>query len=178
MNYRDFIRSYPDFPKEGVLFWDFSYLLKDVGARNAAIQDMKTFLAEKQVDKIAAIESKGFTLGAILAHELRLPLVLIRKSGLTPGRFHSEQFIKEYGTSEYQLKSDAVAKGERVAIVYDIMAGSGASNAAIKLVGQSGGQVAALLYATELAYLGGREDLEGQNIFSLVKIESKDDPLS
>ncbi|HSX17003.1 MAG TPA: adenine phosphoribosyltransferase [Patescibacteria group bacterium] len=174
MNYRDFVKSYPDFPKKDVLFWDFSYLLKDVAARDAAIQDMKTFLAGKKINKIAAVESKGFTLGAILAHELQVPLVLIRKPHLIPGNFHHATFIKEYGTGEYELKDDAIASDDRVAIVYDIMAGSGASKAAIDLVRQGKGLPVALVYVTELAYLGGRKDLAGCDIFSLVKVHKKD----
>jgi adenine phosphoribosyltransferase len=178
VNYRDYIRSYPDFPKDGVLFWDFSYLLKDVAARNSAVTDMKTFLADKNIDKIAAIEAKGFTLGAILAHELNLPLVLIRKPHRTPGRLYQQPFVKEYGTDAYELKADALETDERIAIVYDIMAGSGASKAAISLVQQCGAQVAALVYAIELAYLGGRQDLASYDIHSLVTIRERDDTVS
>lgn len=173
MNYRKFVKSYPDFPKSGVLFWDFSYLLKDVSARNAAIDEMKSFLQDKNVDKIAAIESKGFTLGAILAHELQKPLVLIRKPDVTPGDIRAEEFIKEYGTGEYQLKSDAISQRENVVIMYDIMAGSGASQAAISLVEKSGGTVAAILYVTELEYLHGREQLANYDLFSLIKVKEK-----
>lgn len=170
MNYQEFVKSYPDFPKKGVLFWDFTYLLKDVDARNHAIDEMKIFLEQKSIDKIVAIESKGFTIGAILAHELQKPLALIRKPGLIPGNVHSEQFIKEYGTGEYQIKDDAILPGERVVIVYDIMAGSGASLAAIHLVETCGADVAGLLYVTELEYLGGRAELVNYDVFSLVKV--------
>ena len=173
MDYRDVVRSYPNFPKDEVLFWDFTYLLKDVSKRKKAIEEMKEFLKDKKVDKIAAIESKGFTIGSILAYELDLPLVLIRKPNLIPGKFYSEEFIKEYGKAEYQIKEDSIDKGENVVIVYDIMAGSGASKAAINLVEKSGGNVEGLVYITELEYLNGREDLKDYNIFSLVKVEEK-----
>jgi len=173
MNYAAYVRSYPDFPKEGVLFWDFTYLLKDVTARNHAISEMKAFLEEKHIDTIVAIESKGFTIGAILAHEMQLPLALIRKPGLIPGFFHAEEFTKEYGFGEYQLKDDAINMHDRVAIVYDIMAGSGASLAAINLVQKCGGEVSGLVYVTELEYLGGRDELSEYEIFSLVKVAEK-----
>lgn len=173
MDYSDVVRSYPDFPKDGVLFWDFTYLLKNPKKRNAAIKEMKEFLVSKNIDKIAAIESKGFTIGAILAHELNLPLVLIRKAGLIPGDFYRETFVKEYGTSEYQIKTDAILKGENVAIVYDIMAGSGATKAGINLVNKCGGKVSSLIYVTELEYLHGREELSDYDIFSLVKVEKR-----
>lgn len=173
MNYKEFVRSYKDFPKQGVLFWDFTYLLKNVEARKSAINEIKEFLKDKKIDKIVAIESKGFTIGSILAYELDLPLVLIRKPNLIPGKFYSEEFIKEYGKAEYQIKEDSIASGENVAIVYDIMAGSGASKAAINLVKKCGGNVEGLVYITELEYLKGREDLKNYNIFSLVKVEEK-----
>lgn len=173
MEYKEFVKSYKDFPKEGVLFWDFTYLLKDVKARKEAIQEIKEFLKEKKVDKIAAIESKGFTIGSILAYELNVPLVLIRKPNLIPGKYYSESFIKEYGTAEYQIKEDAIEKNENIVIVYDIMAGSGASKAGINLVEKCGGKVTGLVYVTELEYLKGREDLKEYDIFSLVKVSEK-----
>lgn len=173
MNYKEFVKSYKDFPKENVLFWDFTYLLKDVNARKSAIQEIKEFLKDKKVDKIAAIESKGFTIGSMLAYELNLPLVLIRKPNLIPGKYHSEKFVKEYGTAEYQIKDDAIQKNENIVIVYDIMAGSGASQAGINLVEKCGGKVSGLVYITELEYLNGREKLDKYNIFSLVKVSDK-----
>lgn len=175
MDYRDVVRSYPNFPKGGVLFWDFTYLLKDVDKRKKAIEEMKGFLKDKKVDKIVAIESKGFTIGSILAYELDLPLVLIRKPNLIPGEFIREEFVKEYGTAEYQMKSDAIESNENVVIVYDIMAGSGATKAGINLVEKLGGKVSGLIYVTELEYLHGREDLNGYDIFSLVKVSEKHD---
>ena len=173
MNYKEFVKSYKDFPKENVLFWDFTYLLKDVNARKSAIQEIKEFLKDKKVDKIAAIESKGFTIGSMLAYELNLPLVLIRKPNLIPGKYHSEKFVKEYGTAEYQIKDDAIQKNENIVIVYDIMAGSGASQAGINLVEKCGGKVNGLVYITELEYLNGREKLDKYNIFSLMKVSDK-----
>ncbi len=173
MEYKEFVKSYKNFPKEGVLFWDFTYLLKDVEARKRAIEEIKQFLKEKKVDKIAAIESKGFTIGSILAYELNVPLVLIRKPNLIPGKYYSESFVKEYGTAEYQIKEDSIQKDENVVIVYDIMAGSGASKAGINLVEKCGGKVTGLVYITELEYLKGREELKGYNIFSLVKVSEK-----
>lgn len=175
MDYRNYVKGYYDFPKEGVLFWDFTYLLKDVEVREKAIKEMIEFLKTKKIEKIVAIESKGFTIGSILADNLHLPLVLIRKPNLIPGKYYEEEFIKEYGTAKYQIKSDAIEKGERVAIIYDIMAGSGATLASINLVTKCGGIVDSLLYVTELEYLNGRKDLDKYNIFSLVKVKDKHD---
>jgi len=173
MDYKNFVRSYKDFPKKDILFWDFTYLLKDIEARNSAINEIKTFLDDKNIDKIVAIESKGFTIGSILAHELQKPLVLIRKPNLIPDEVYSEEFIKEYGMGEYQIKKDAINDNENVAIVYDIMAGSGATLGAINLVKKCGGNVNALVYITELEYLGGRDNLKDYDIFSLIKVSDK-----
>ena len=173
MDYKNYVKSYKDFPKKNVLFWDFTYLLKDVNARKSAINEIKAFLKDKKIDKIAAIESKGFTIGSIIANELDLPLVLIRKPNLIPGAYYSETFVKEYGTAEYQIKDDAVEKNENVVIVYDIMAGSGASKAGINLVKKCGGNISGLVYITELEYLNGRKDLKEYDIFSLVKVKEK-----
>lgn len=175
MDYKNYVRSYKDFPKKDILFWDFTYLLKEPKARKSAVEEIKTFLKNKKVDKIAAIESKGFTIGSIIAHELDLPLILIRKSNLIPGEFHSETFVKEYGTAEYQIKDDAIEENENIVIIYDIMAGSGATKAGINLVKKCGGNVSGLVYITELEYLGGREDLSEYDIFSLVKVKEKHD---
>ena len=175
MDYKNYVRSYKDFPKKDILFWDFTYLLKDPKARKSAVEEIKTFLKDKKVDKIAAIESKGFTIGSIVAHELDLSLILIRKPNLIPGEFHSETFVKEYGTAEYQINDDAIEENENIVIIYDIMAGSGATKAGINLVKKCGGNVSGLVYITELEYLGGREDLSEYDIFSLVKVKEKHD---
>lgn len=175
MNYKDYVKSYKDFPKKDVLFWDFTYLLKNPKARKSAIEEIKEFLKDKKIDKIAAIESKGFTIGSIIAYDLDLPLVLIRKPNLIPGEYYSEEFVKEYGKSEYQIKSDAIENNENVVIIYDIMAGSGATKAGINLVNKCGGNVVGLVYITELEYLNGRDDLKDYDIFSLVKVAEKND---
>lgn len=173
MDYKNYVKSYPNFPKKDILFWDFTYLLKDVEARNNAINEIKQFLENKEIDKIVAIESKGFTIGSILAHELQKPLILIRKPNLIPGDVYSEEFVKEYGMGEYQIKKDAINPKENVIIIYDIMAGSGATIGAINLVKKCGGNIKGLVYITELEYLNGRNDLNEYDIFSLVKVSDK-----
>ena len=174
MDFKDYVKRYSDFPKKDVVFWDFTDLLKNPDARSAAIRQMLTFLKDKKIDKIAAIEAKGFTIGSILAHEMNIPLVLIRKPNLIPGKVYSETFVKEYGTGEYCIKADAVLPGERVAVIYDIMAGSGASLAASHLIERMGGVIGGLLYVTELDYLNGRTDLSSYELFSLVRITEHD----
>lgn len=173
MNYKKYIKSYLDFPKKDIVFWDFSYLLTNPKALRNAIKEIKEFVKDKRITKIAAIESKGFTIASILAYELKSPLVLIRKPNLIPGEYLSEKFIKEYGYGEYQIKNDSCNIGDNVLIVYDIMAGSGATKAAINLIERQNASIAGLIYITELEYLGGRENLKNYDIFSLVKINDK-----
>lgn len=112
-------------------------------------------------------------MGSALAYDARLPLVLIRKPELMPGKVESRQFVKEYGTGEYQLRCEQLNSADRVLILYDIMAGAGASRAAVDLVRASGAHVVGLAYIIELEYLCGRELLPELELFSLVKIKSK-----
>lgn len=173
MDYKNYVKSYLDFPKKDIVFWDFSYLLKSPEALKQAIREIKEYITDKKITKIAAIESKGFTIASILAYELEKPLVLIRKPNLIPGEYLSEKFIKEYGYGEYQMKIDSCDQEDSVLIVYDIMAGSGATKAAINLIEKQKANVIGIVYITELEYLKGREELTNYDIFSLVKINDK-----
>ena len=165
INYRNYLETCKDFPKQGVVYWDFTPILANPVVFRQAVRDIAARF--KDVTKIAAVEAKGFTLGAALAYEMQLPLVLIRKPELTPGKTLSEKFIKEYGAGEYHLKEGVVHAKDRVLIVYDIMAGAGATRAAINLVERSGGKVVGCAYVIELEYLKGREGLAGYDLSRL-----------
>ena len=171
-DFRSYIESYPDFPKPGVMYRDFTKLLADPDALHAAVEEIEQHFKDKAISKIAAIEAKGFTLGAALAYRMRKPLLLIRKPELVPGEVDKESFIKEYGSAEYQLKRGQLAGDDRVLIVYDIMAGPGATSAAINLVRRAGANVAGCAFIIELAYLGGREQMAQFDLFSLVKFDA------
>lgn len=170
MDFENYIRSHEDFPKPGVQFWDFVPLLASPIAFKEAINKIREHYQEQNISHIIAIEAKGFTLGAALAYAMELPLMLIRKPGLIPGNVAKATFIKEYGNGEYQLKTDSLPPNSRVLIVYDILAGSGASQAAIELIEQQAAIVAGCAYVIELEYLAGRQSLQNYNLFSLVKI--------
>lgn len=170
MDFRHYIEAFIDFPKAGVVYWDFTPLLADPGAFKATIGAICEHFAGKEITKIAAVEAKGFTIGAALAYKMREPLVLIRKPELVPGEVDSENFVKEYGLGEYQIKRGQFARGDRVLIVYDIMAGAGATSACINLVTRAGADIAGCAFVIELEYLGGRDKLTQHDIFSLVKI--------
>jgi adenine phosphoribosyltransferase len=171
MDFKNYIQSHLDFPKPGVLFWDFSPLLASPDAFASAIQEIASHYREQRITKIAAIEAKGFTIGSALAHFMRIPLQLVRKPGLIPGEVDHAKFVKEYGFGEYQVKSNSFSSEDRVLVVYDIMAGPGASRAALQLIESQGARVVGCSYIVELEYLRGREELPGYDLFSLVKIK-------
>jgi len=172
-NYSKYLESQKDFPKEGVLYWDFTPLLSHPAAFRSAIADIIKHFKNKGVTKIAAIEAKGFTIGVALAYEMHLPLVLIRKPELIPGKVLSKKFVKEYGVGEYQIKEGIISEKDKVLIVYDIMAGAGATNAAISLVEESKAKVVGCAYVIELEYLFGRKEVGDYELFSLIKIRDK-----
>jgi len=175
MNFKEFIRSYQNFPKPDVMFWDFSPLLASPTAFSSAVKEISNYYQLEnqgaEITKIAAIEAKGFTMGSALAFSMGLPLQLIRKPGLIPGAVNSQTFVKEYGFGEYQIKANSYTSEDRVLIVYDIMAGSGATRAAIQLIESQGAKVIGCCYVVELEYLKGREQLQGYQLCSLVKIK-------
>lgn len=104
LDYRQYIESHVGFPKEGVVYWDFTPILSEPAVFRAAVGEFVSHFRAKGVNKVAAIEAKGFTIGAAIAFEMQLPLVLIRKPELVPGEVESEKFEKEYGFGEYQIK--------------------------------------------------------------------------
>ena len=168
-----YIESYNDFPKKDVIYWDFTPMLEDPSIFRDAITGIMNHYGNRNIDKIAAIEAKGFIIGSCLAYEMKKPLVLIRKSGLLPGMTINERFVKEYGEAEYQMKQNSIKKGENVLIVYDILAGPGATCAAIRLVERLGGVVVGCTYILELGYLKARHQLSNYDILSLVNIKDK-----
>ncbi len=172
-NYIDYIESFEGFPKADVLFWDFTPLNQSAEVFRDAIDDIYDYFKERGINKIVAIEAKGFVLGGALSIKMNLPLVFIRKPGLIPGEVDTERFEKEYGFGEYQIKKSSIESNDTVLMVYDILAAPGALNAAKNLIERSGGILQGTAVVTELEYLNGREGLGEMDIFSLVKIKDK-----
>jgi adenine phosphoribosyltransferase len=173
MDFLPFIETTRDFPKDGVVFFDFTPLHEDPEAFRLAVSTLANEAASYFPDVVVAVEAKGFILGTALATALGVPLVLARKEGLTPGRVLREEFVKEYGFGVYEMKDGVLTPGQRVLVVYDIMAGPGASRAVFNLVENQGATVAAAAYVIELEYLGGRELLDEVPLISLVKVKEK-----
>ena len=167
-----YIETFPDFPSPGVLFHDFTPLHADPEAFAVAISYLYEDTAPWGFNKMVAIEAKGFLIGSRLAGLAHVPLVLARKPGLTPGATIARDFIKEYGTGAYELKRSVLSPGDSVLIVYDILAGPGATNAVIEMIEELGASVAGAAFVIELEYLEGRTHLRTHNVTSLVKVPS------
>ena len=170
MNLATFLRDVPDFPKPGILFKDITPLLASPEAMQVAI-DRLAKLDVGRVQKVAAIESRGFLFGVPLAMRLGVGFVPVRKPGKLPWKTHRVEYVLEYGTDAVEIHQDAFAKGERVLVVDDLLATGGTMDAACRLVEAAGGVVAACAFAVELSFLGGRQKLGDRRVEALVRID-------
>lgn len=162
------IRDVPDFPKPGIVFKDITTLLKNPQAFRRAIDLFAVLCGDHPADKVLAIESRGFIVGAALADRLHLGFVPLRKPGKLPGRTIRHTYDLEYGQDCLEIHDDALAPGERVLIVDDLIATGGTAHAAGELVKKLGGTVAAYAFLIELSFLSGRARLDG-DVLSLIK---------
>jgi adenine phosphoribosyltransferase len=159
MNLKDHIRSIPDFPKPGILFYDISTLLAHPKAWHETIEQMAATVKKHQPDVLAGIESRGFLLAAPLALALGTGFVMLRKQGKLPGITVRHTYALEYGTDTIEVQADAIEKGKRVVLVDDLLATGGTMAAAITLLEQVGAVVPAAACVIELTFLEGRKRL-------------------
>jgi adenine phosphoribosyltransferase len=175
MYLKEKIRSIPDFPKPGVVFRDITTLIADSDAFKYCINKFVKHYRELEVTKIAAIESRGFIFGGVVALKLGVGLVPIRKKGKLPWDTVSEEYQLEYGTDAIEIHSDAVGEYDRVVIIDDLLATGGTAAAAARLIRKLQAEVVGLGFVIELSFLNGRDNLQGYDIFSLVDYESEQD---
>ena len=168
MDFTPFIRDIPDFPKPGIHFKDITPRLADPEAFQASIDALTLKYAPSRIDAIAAAEARGFLFAAPLALALKVPLVPLRKPGKLPYRTYSLKYELEYGHAELHMHVDGIAPGNRVLMIDDLLATGGTMQAGCKLIEQAGGVVVACAFLVELAFLNGREKLDGYDVFSLV----------
>ena len=166
------IREVPDFPKEGILFYDITTLLKDHKALNQAIEAMTKEYSGKAIDAILAIEARGYIFGTPMACKLGTGFIPVRKPGKLPAKTIQETYALEYGEDTIEMHEDAVGSGQKILIVDDLLATGGTAAAACRLVEKAGGQVAGCCFMVELTFLNGREKLDGYEVFSLLKYDS------
>jgi adenine phosphoribosyltransferase len=165
---RDLIRDVPDFPKPGIVFKDITTLLKDPAGFRLAMDLLTETCRGLEATKVVAIESRGFVPGAVLADRLGLGFAPVRKPGKLPYVRRSRSYALEYGTDSLEMHEDAIAPGERILVVDDVIATGGTAEATGELVRELGGTVAAYVFLVELAFLNGRERLGDAAVRSLI----------
>jgi adenine phosphoribosyltransferase len=159
MDFKDHIRAIPDFPKPGILFYDISTLLAHPRAWHATVEGLAAAILPHRPDLLVGIESRGFLVAAPLAYALGGGFAMVRKKGRLPGRTVRFTYDLEYGTDTIEMQEDAIAPGQRIIVVDDLIATGGTMQAAISLVQRQGGMVVGAACIIELAFLDGRRRL-------------------
>ncbi len=165
----DYIRDIVDFPKKGIIFKDITPLLLDVEATRQVVERFVEALANKKVDKVVGMESRGFFFGTLLAQRLGVGFIPVRKPGKLPYETISEEYALEYGTDSLEMHTDAIKKGENILIHDDVLATGGTAKATCKLVERLGGNIVQLSFLMELTFLNGRDKLADYEVISLIK---------
>ena len=163
MNLKEYIRSIPDYPKKGILFRDITTLIKNEKAFAESINQIIERSKKYKIDKIAAIESRGFVFASAVSYLLKKPFIMLRKKNKLPAETHAVDFELEYGTATIEVHKDSIDKGDSVLIIDDLIATGGTAKAAAKLVEMSGGNVVAFVFAINLFDLGGCDNLIKEN---------------
>ena len=173
MSIKSKIRTVENYPIEGIMFRDITTLFSDPDGLREAINLFSQRYKDIKIDKIVAIESRGFLIGAPLAYLLNIGLVLIRKPSKLPAETFKQEYTLEYGVDQIEIHSDAIKEGERVLIVDDLIATGGTIEAAVKLVQKMKAEIVECCFIIDLPDIGGRKKLEliGQNVFSLCEFE-------
>jgi len=166
---RNAIRDIPDFPKKGIIFKDITTLIGKGDLFRKTIDGLIGKYRDKKINKVVGVESRGFIFGAALAYGLSAGFVPIRKKGKLPYKTVSGTYQLEYGSDTIEMHEDAVAKGDKVILVDDLLATGGTMKAATGLVKNSGAEIAGIAFVVELSFLKGREKLSGYDVFSMIK---------
>jgi len=159
MDLKDYIRSIKDYPKKGILFRDITTLIKNEKAFKECIDQIVERTKKFEVDKIAAIESRGFVFASAVSYILNKPFILLRKKNKLPAETHSVDFELEYGTATIEVHKDSIKENDSVLIIDDLIATGGTANAAAKLVKVSKGSVSGFIFVINLFDLGGCKKL-------------------
>ena len=173
MSIKSKIRTVKDYPIDGIMYRDITTLFKDPEGLHEAIDLFSVRYKDLKIDKIVAIESRGFLIGAPLAYLLNVGLVLIRKPGKLPAKTYKQEYTLEYGVDQIEIHLDSIEEGERVLIVDDLIATGGTVEAAVKLVQKMKAEIIECCFIIDLPDIGGSKKLEsmGQNVFSLCEFE-------
>lgn len=175
MDIKSYIRTIPDYPKEGIMFRDITSLLQNALGLKLAINQLTERYKNFQIDKVVGIEARGFIIGTPLAINLGVGFVPIRKKGKLPYTTISEEYELEYGTDQIEIHTDAINKGERILLVDDLIATGGTAEAAIKLITKMDGEIVENCFIIDLPDIGGRKKLESMNqkVFTLCEFDGE-----
>jgi len=169
VNLKELIKECPDFPKKGVLFRDFSPILKDPQALSFVVDELSKHFHPKTIDLFAGIESRGFLLAAAMAIRYNKGIIMIRKAGKLPGKTSKLSYTVEYGKDTIEIQNDSISKGDRVLICDDLLATGGTAQASGKLIEKMNGKISGFAFIVELTELNGIKKINKYNCKSLVK---------
>ena len=171
MNLKDYIRSIPNYPKDGILFRDITTVIKDENAFFDTINQIIDRSKKFNFTKIAAIESRGFVFASAVSYILKKPFIMLRKKNKLPADVHSVDFELEYGTATIEVHKDSINQNDTVLIIDDLIATGGTAEAAAKLIEISKGKVAAFIFVINLFDLNGSNNLvkKGYNVENLIE---------
>jgi len=173
MNLKDAIRSIPGWPIEGVIFRDLTTLMQDPEAYRNACDVFYDRYKNLNIDKVVGIDARGFVFGAVLAYQLNVGFIPVRKKGKLPYKTVSEEYTLEYGKNTVEMHEDSISQGEKVVIIDDLIATGGTIEAAVKLVKKLGGDILECGFIVELPELKGRDKIKDQNIFTICEFEGE-----
>ena len=170
---KEYVRTIPNFPKEGIMFRDVTSVIQDPEGLKLAIDSMQDKIKDLDFDLVMGAESRGFVFGTPIAYNLNKGFVMCRKKGKLPCETISESYALEYGEATLEIHKDSIKPGQKVLIVDDLIATGGTVEAMIKLVEDLGGQVAGIVFLIELVDLHGRDKLKGYNVYSAIEYEGE-----
>ena len=169
MNLKDRIAEYPNFPKKGILFRDFSPILRDPSAMSYIADEFAKYFHPKDVDVFAGIESRGFILACVLATRYNKGMIMIRKEGKLPGKTTKLSYTTEYGKDAIEIQKDIIKKGQKALICDDLLATGGTAKASAKLIEKVGGKITGFAFIIELTDLNGIKGINKYDCRALVK---------
>ena len=170
---KEYVRTIPNFPKEGIMFRDVTSVIQDPEGLKLAIDSMQDKIKDLDFDLVMGAESRGFVFGTPIAYNLNKGFVMCRKKGKLPCETISESYALEYGEATLEIHRDSIKPGQKVVIVDDLIATGGTVEAMIKLVEDLGGQVAGIVFLIELVDLHGRDKIKGYNVYSAIEYEGE-----
>ena len=170
---KDYVRSIPNFPEEGIIFRDVTTVLQDAEGLQLAINSMQEKLNNLEFDIVVGAESRGFLFGMPIAYNLKKSFVPVRKKGKLPCETIEESYNLEYGQATLEIHKDAIRPGQKVVIIDDLIATGGTLEAIVKLVERLGGEVAKICCLIDLPELGGKEKIKNYDVETVIAFEGK-----